>query len=163
MTACGRDAPVGDADPEALCAEAARLVMGWETAEVPWAYDGVTSLWHTAGGDPVMTEFSWRPDRNDVQNMQVLDRMIGLGFELALTARGGGHGRSVQPWVEGGRPVRGPGSEDCAASRGGQRNAAGLRVMPRTPAPLRSGGPGPGSAGVPPTLRNAADVRGAAG
>ena len=85
----GRNAPVGDTDLEALCAEAARLVMGWETADVPWAYDGVTSLWHTAGGDPVMTEFSWRPDRNDGQNMQVLDRMIGLGFELALTARGG--------------------------------------------------------------------------
>ena len=85
----GRDVPASDAGLETLCAEAARLVMGWETADIPWAYDGVTSLWHTAGGDPVMTEFSWRPDRNDVQNMQVLDRMIGLGFELALTARGG--------------------------------------------------------------------------
>ena len=81
--------PVSDADLEALCAEAARLVMGWETADVPWAYDGVASLWHTADGDPVMTEFSWRPDRNDAQNMQVLDRMIGLGFELTLAARGG--------------------------------------------------------------------------
>ena len=84
--------PVGAgsaSDLETLCAEAARFVMGWETADVPWAYDGVTSLWHTAGGDPVMTEFSWRPDRNDAQSMQVLDRMIGLGFELALTARGG--------------------------------------------------------------------------
>ena len=84
----GRDMPVSDADLESLCAEAARLVMGWETADVPWAYDGTTSLWHTAGGDPVMTEFSWRPDRNDAQNMQVLDRMIGLGFELTLTERG---------------------------------------------------------------------------
>ena len=36
-----------------------------------------------------MTEFSWRPDRNDAQNMQVLDRMIGLGFELVLTAHSG--------------------------------------------------------------------------
>ena len=85
----GRDAPVSDADLEALCAEAARLVMGWEAADIPWAYDGVTSLWHTAGGNPVMTEFSWRPDRHDAQNMQVLDRMISLGFELALTARSG--------------------------------------------------------------------------
>ena len=74
--------------PSKLCADAARLVMGWEAAGVPWAFDGVTSLWHTAGGDPVMTEFSWQPDRNDAQNMQVLDRMIDLGFELALTARG---------------------------------------------------------------------------
>ena len=80
---------VSDADLEALCAEAARLVMGWETADIPWAYDGVASLWHTADGDPVMTEFSWRPDRDDAQNMQVLDRMIGLGFGCTLTARGG--------------------------------------------------------------------------
>ena len=74
---------------EALCAEAARLVMGWEAADVPWAYDGVASLWHTADGAPVMTEFSWRPDLDDAQNMQVLDRMIDLGFELALTMHGG--------------------------------------------------------------------------
>ena len=102
----GRDAPggdadlVGDAELESLCAEAARLVMGWETADVPWAYDGMASLWHTAGGDPVMTEFSWRPDRNDAQNMQVLDRMIGLGFELALTERGG---RAVARFSRGSR------------------------------------------------------------
>ena len=75
-------------DPEATCAEVARLVMGWRAADVPWAYDGVEPLWHTADGDPVMTVFSWRPDRNDAQNMQVLDRMIELGFELTLTARG---------------------------------------------------------------------------
>ena len=84
-----REVPASDADSEALCAEAARLVMGWETAAVPWAYDGVASLWHTAEGDPVMTEFSWRPDRDDAQNMQVLDRMIGLGFGCTLTAHGG--------------------------------------------------------------------------
>ena len=73
-------APTGDDDPEITCADAARLVMGWTAAEVPWAYDGVTPLWHTADGDPVMTVFSWRPDRNDTQNMQVLDRMLELGF-----------------------------------------------------------------------------------
>ena len=85
----GRPAPVGDADLEALCAEAARLVMGWEAADVPWAYDGVASLWHTTDGAPVMTEFSWRPDLDDAQNMQVLDRMIDLGFELVLTMHDG--------------------------------------------------------------------------
>ena len=44
-------------------------------------------MWYTADGDPVMTVFSRQPDRNDVQNMQVLDRMTDLGFELALTVR----------------------------------------------------------------------------
>ena len=89
MERVDRNAVVGSADLETLCAEAARLVMGWETAAVPWAYDGTASLWHTASGDPVMTEFSWRPDLDDAQNMQVLDRMIDLGFELVLTAHGG--------------------------------------------------------------------------
>ena len=74
------------ADRETLCAGVARLVMGWNAADVPWAYDGVASLWHGANGDPIMTVFSWRPDRDDAQNMQVLDRMIDLGFELTLTA-----------------------------------------------------------------------------
>ena len=78
-----------DDDLDALCAETARLVMGWSAAEVPWAYDGVTPMWHTAGGEPVMTVFSWQPDRNDVHNMQVLDRMLELGFELTLTVCGG--------------------------------------------------------------------------
>ena len=78
---------MSDAGFETLCAETARLVMGWTAADVPWAYDGVTSMWHTADGDPVMTVFSWQPDRNGAQNMQVLDRMIDLGFEFTLTVR----------------------------------------------------------------------------
>ena len=98
---------MGDDDPEITCADAARLVMGWTAADIPWAYDGITPLWHTADGDPVMTVFSWRPDRNDTQNMQVLDRMLDLGFELTLTARGG---RSVVQFSHGsGPPTR---SED---------------------------------------------------
>ena len=92
---------MGDDEPEIMCADAARLVMGWTAADVPWAYDGVAPLWHTADGDPVMTVFSWRPDRNDGQNMQVLDRMIELGFELTLTARGG---RTVAQFGRGSGP-----------------------------------------------------------
>ena len=52
------------------------------------AYDGVTSMWYTTNSDPVMTVFSWQPDRDDVQNMQVLDRMTDLAFEFTLTVRG---------------------------------------------------------------------------
>ena len=79
---------MSDDDPEVLCAEVARLVMGWTAAEIPWAYDGATPVWHTAASDPVMTVFSWRPDRNDAQNMQVLDRMVELGFEVIMTVGG---------------------------------------------------------------------------
>lgn len=79
---------MSDEDLEAVRADSARAVMGWSAADIPWAYDGVTPVWHTSDGNPVMTVYSWQPDRNDVQNMQVLDRMVELGFELALTARG---------------------------------------------------------------------------
>ena len=77
-----------ESERDSLCSGVARQVMGWASSEIPWAYDGMTSLWHTEDGDPVMTVFSWRPDRNDAQNMQVLDRMSELGFELFLTVRG---------------------------------------------------------------------------
>ena len=77
-----------DPEREALCCAVARTVMGWFSTEIPWAYDGVTPLWHTADGDPHMTVVSWRPDCNDTQNMQVLDRMIELGFELELSVCG---------------------------------------------------------------------------
>lgn len=63
--------------------------MGWTSADVLWAYDGVVSLWHAADGDPLMTEFSWQPDRNDAQNLQVLDRIIELGYELTLAVCNG--------------------------------------------------------------------------
>ena len=77
-----------DADGEALCSKVAQAVMGWESVDIPWAYDGTVALWQAGDGDPVMTVFSWRPDRNDAQTMQVLDRMIDRGFELTLTVRG---------------------------------------------------------------------------
>ena len=100
---------MGDDEPEIMCADAARLVMGWTAADVPWAYDGVAPLWHTADGDPVMTVFSWRPDRNDAQNMHVLDRMTELGFELTLTAR---DGRTVAQFSRGsGPPARSEGRD----------------------------------------------------
>lgn len=89
-------------DREFLCAETARLVMGWTAADIPWAYDGATPVWHTAAGEPVLTVFSWRPDRNDAQSMQVLDRMVDLGFELTLTVSGA---RAVVQIGQGSMPV----------------------------------------------------------
>lgn len=89
-------------DHGSMCAEIARRVMGWTAADIPWAHDGETSVWHTPGGDPVMTVFSWRPDRNDSQNMQVLERMLELGFEIALTAC---RERTVVEFSRGAAPV----------------------------------------------------------
>ena len=77
-----------DDDLERMCTEIARLVMGWTAADIPWAYDGVTAVWHDAAGVPIMTVFSWRPDSSDAQNLQVLDRIVDLGFELTLTVHG---------------------------------------------------------------------------
>ena len=108
---------MSDDDRELLCAETARLVMGWTAADIPWAYDGATPVWHTAAGDPVMTVFSWRPDRNDAQSMQVLDRMVELGFEVTTTAGGG------RPVVEIDR-----GSMPVARAEHDDRRAALLRA-----------------------------------
>ena len=44
---------MSDDDRELLCAETARLVMGWTAADIPWAYDGATPVWHTSAGEPV--------------------------------------------------------------------------------------------------------------
>ena len=93
---------MSDDNLEFMCAETARLVMDWTAADIPWAYEGVMSVWHTAAGNPVMTVYSWRPDRNDSQNMQVLDRMIELGFGLTLTACGE---RTVVQFSHGSRPA----------------------------------------------------------
>ena len=93
---------MSDDDLELVCAEIARCVMGWTASEIPWAYDGATSVWHSTDGKPIMTVFSWRPDRNDTQNMQVLDRMIALGFKLTLTACGE---RAVVQFSLGSRPA----------------------------------------------------------
>ena len=31
---------MSDDDHELMCAEVARLVMGWTAVDIPWAYDG---------------------------------------------------------------------------------------------------------------------------
>lgn len=84
--------------------------MGWTAADIPWAYDLATPVWHTAAGEPVMTVFSWRPDRDDAQSMQVLERMVELGFELTLTAGGERTfvqiGRGSMPVARGEHPDR---------------------------------------------------------
>ena len=106
-----------DPDTESLCTEVARRVMGWTSGDVPWAYDGVVPLWHTADGHPLMTRYSWQPDRNDAQNLQVLDRMIDLGFELDLAVR---NGRTVVRFSRGPAPV--------AQGEDGDRRIALLRA-----------------------------------
>lgn len=64
----------------------AREVMGWEVRRIEWAYSGTTLVWHDSEGLPVLTRYSWQPDRRDVQAMEVVDRMLALGFRFAMGA-----------------------------------------------------------------------------
>ena len=43
---------MSDDDLETVRADSARAVMGWSAADIPWAYDGVTPVWHTSDGRP---------------------------------------------------------------------------------------------------------------
>lgn len=117
--------------------------MGWTMVDVPWAYDGVVSLWHTADGDPLMTRYAWQPDRNDAQNLQVLDRMIDLGFELALAVR---DGRTVVQFSRG--------TASVARGEDGDRRIALLRAALAAARSSPIPQPGAGDAGSGGGCRN---------
>jgi hypothetical protein len=74
---------------EALRDDIAARVMGWTSGRVAWAYDGAAMLWHSADGIPLLPRDAWRPDQNDAQAMQVLERMVELGFDYVLGSSGG--------------------------------------------------------------------------
>ena len=78
----------------------ARLVMGWDSAEMKWAYSATATLWHGPDGEPRMTVQSWRPDEDDAQCMGVADRMVELGYEYVL---GSGTGGAYAKFIRGGR------------------------------------------------------------
>ena len=86
--------------------ETARLVMGWRTVRIPWAYNGVADCWETSKDVPVMTCHSWRPDEDDTQCMRVVDRMVELGFVCSMVIESGrtgaafGRGGVLRPIVE---------------------------------------------------------------
>ncbi|MCP5149914.1 MAG: hypothetical protein H6983_20245 [Ectothiorhodospiraceae bacterium] len=63
----------------------ARLVMGWSATRMPWAYEGVASVWHDGDGVPLMACAAWRPEDDAAQRARVLDAMVrrGFGFEIA--------------------------------------------------------------------------------
>lgn len=63
--------------------------MGWTLDPKPWAYNAVTEVWHGPDRTPIMTRHSWRPDEDDTQNMQVLDRMVSLGFSYQVRMHAG--------------------------------------------------------------------------
>ena len=74
---------------ETLRDAVARDVMGWKILRIEWAYSGTTEVWHDTGGLPVLTRYSWQPDRRDSQAMEVVDRMLDLGYRFALSAGDG--------------------------------------------------------------------------
>ena len=61
----------------------ARDVMGWTDRRVPWAYSDSTVCWH-CNDVAVITRHAWRPDADDRQSSQVLDRMLALGFRCSI-------------------------------------------------------------------------------
>ena len=75
---------------EQLREAAARLVMGWRTVRIPWAYSGVVACWETPEAIPIMTCHAWRPDEDDVQCMQVVDRMVARGYVCSIVIKSTG-------------------------------------------------------------------------
>ena len=71
---------------DALRDAVAREVMGWKAERIEWAYSGTTLVWHDVAGHPVLTCFSWQPDLRDAQTMEVVDRMLELGFRFMMGA-----------------------------------------------------------------------------
>ena len=71
---------------EALRDAVAREVMGWMVERLEWAYSGNTLVWHDSHGLPVITRYSWQPDLRDAQAMEVVDRMLELGFQFSMRA-----------------------------------------------------------------------------
>ena len=74
---------------ETLRDAVAREVMGWEALRIEWAYSGATDVWHDPNGLPVLTRYSWQPDHHDAQAMEVVDRMLALGYRFAMGAERG--------------------------------------------------------------------------
>ena len=71
---------------ETLRDAVAREVMGWQVERIEWAYSGTTLVWHDREGLPVLTRYSWQPDQRDAQAMEVVDRMLALGFRFEMGA-----------------------------------------------------------------------------
>ena len=69
---------------DALRDAVSREVMGWIVERIEWAYSDTTLVWHDTAGHPVLTRYSWQPDRHDAQAMEVVDRMIELGFRFTM-------------------------------------------------------------------------------
>ena len=67
-----------------LCEDIAVRVMCWHVEPIPWAYDGTVQLWHDGDGTPLLTVHSWQPDDDEAQCMQVVARMLDMGFRLHL-------------------------------------------------------------------------------
>ena len=62
----------------------ATKIMGWETVTIPWAYTDEARCWQTPDGTPILPTKAWRPDEDELQCMQVLERMLELGYTLHL-------------------------------------------------------------------------------
>ena len=71
----------------ALRDDVARIVMGWETVTIPWAYNAAALCWQ-AEDTPLLPAEAWRPDTDERQCAEVLEHMLGVGFALTLEITG---------------------------------------------------------------------------
>ena len=69
--------------------EVAQRIMGWQAASRSWAYQDVATVWHDEQGTPLIPTHAWRPDADDAQAMQVLARMLQLGFSYVVNGTEG--------------------------------------------------------------------------
>ncbi len=73
-----------------LGSRVARQVMNWHQVRRGWAYSDEAELWCSGEDVPLMPCQAWRPEHDDTQAMQVLERMTALGFEWTLGGGAGG-------------------------------------------------------------------------
>lgn len=81
-------------DPDQLREAIATRIMGWQPAERSWAYSGGATLWYDATGVGLLPVQAWRPDADDHQCMQVIEKMEALGFAYCLRGTAG-HSEAV--------------------------------------------------------------------
>ena len=83
---------------EELREACAKVIMGWRALEIPWAYSGTVRCWHNADDVVLMTCHAWRPDEDDTQCMQVVERMVERGYLCSIQVEPGENYGGVFCW-----------------------------------------------------------------
>ncbi|NKC11858.1 MAG: hypothetical protein GKR94_06545 [Gammaproteobacteria bacterium] len=80
-----KDALAEDLLPDdALDEQVAIHVMGWTTAQIPWAYTAAACCWLNSDNTPLMACHAWRPSRDESQCAQVLETLRARGYSCTI-------------------------------------------------------------------------------